>query len=94
MGNYEIQAKIDIERHPEWTALIRERHLRDAKEKDVEQARKDHPDEIWITTDWRRVLNTDHYVPFTIEYEPHWYDAQPIISPNVFRWEVLGNVRI
>ena len=34
MGNYEIQANIDIERHPEWTAIEKWEHLRKGMIKD------------------------------------------------------------
>ena len=100
MGNFEIQAKIDIERHPEWREWQKERHLKRAQEKDVMQARKDFPNKVFISSlplnGYRaQSFFIDETEPFTLTYdEPHWYDAQPIISPNVFRTEVLGNVRI
>lgn len=93
MGNFEIQAKIDIERHPEWDYNTKRWHLSNGRMKDNLQRRKDCHNQIWITTGWRHVTDADHYVPFTITYdEPHWYDARPI--PIYTRTGVLGDVRI
>jgi hypothetical protein len=112
MGNYEIQAKIDNERHPEWTAIEKWEHICEGMIKDDRKRYEDNKI-LWITSaGWKHITDTSIYAPytngykaqsffidetepFTITYnESYWHKARPIISPNVFRMEVLGDVRI
>ena len=95
MGNFEIQAKIDIERHPEWGQFTKNLHLMKGRAKDNQMSL----DEIllsgssvigWTHNTATRGLRAQSYF---IDETDYW-DYRPIISPNVFRMEVLGDVRI